>query len=125
MIFVNMVLDNKFASDMSPESFVKMRYLTALAKADLVNIEVKQGEMVSTVSPKDCDTCIFDDRETNMEPCVTCLRIDNPGKWKSEEAEELRVCNTCGRERRGKYCEECLFGNEEQHYHKHWQPKEN
>jgi len=45
MIFVQLVIDNSIASDLSPEAFVKHYYLTPMAMNELVKIEVKQGEM--------------------------------------------------------------------------------
>ena len=93
MIFVNMVLDNKFAADIPPESFVKMRYLTALAKADLVKIEVKQGEMGEEHF---CPTC-FHKLGTMDDACSGCYREGRHQNWepKPKKEETKRKCHNC------------------------------
>lgn len=93
MIFVKLVLDNKIASNLSPEDFVKHYYLTDRAKKDLVEIEVVQGE----VSDYSCYGCKFEDfLGTNDEShiCDTCARVsdlkDNyyAKDFKNEKAKE-------------------------------------
>jgi hypothetical protein len=93
MIFVKLVLDNKFAIDITPENFVRHYYLQSLAIEDLVDIEVGQGEM----SDYSCKGCKFEDfLGTNDEShiCDTCARIsdlkDNyyAKDFKNEKAKE-------------------------------------
>lgn len=44
MLKVTLILDNKFACDMTPNDFVKERYLTKMANDDLKYIEIDQGD---------------------------------------------------------------------------------
>lgn len=48
MLKVTMILDNKFASNMTPEGFVKQYYLTDLAIEDLVGFNVVQADNLIT-----------------------------------------------------------------------------
>lgn len=69
MIFVKLVLDNKYAIDMIPEEFVRKYYLTQMAKDDLVKVEVKQGEMEED-GCKGADACLCDDCQYYDEDCT-------------------------------------------------------